>query len=155
MDSQRVGTRGIGVLDDGEIQFPTGLFGFGWCRSFHVISCDSMPNFRWLVSLDKPDILFLAVETYAMFPEYRVNMSEAEVEALDLLSVEEAAVLTLVSISGESGVLTTNLLAPLIVNPATRRGRQVILDDSGYQTKHAVRSGAREWLDASADTEIG
>jgi flagellar assembly factor FliW len=35
-------------------------------------------------------------------------------------------------------LITANLLGPLIVNPRTRQGRQVVLTESGYSTRHPV-----------------
>ena len=46
------------------------------------------------------------------------------------------------------GLITANLLGPLVVNPATRRGRQLVLTDSGYSTRHPVARLASEGGDA-------
>jgi flagellar assembly factor FliW len=39
---------------------------------------------------------------------------------------------------GGDGLITANLLGPLVINPRTRRGRQLVLTESGYSTRHPV-----------------
>jgi len=34
--------------------------------------------------------------------------------------------------------MTANLLAPLVINPVTREGKQVIVLDEGFTTRHSV-----------------
>ena len=40
--------------------------------------------------------------------------------------------------------LTANLMAPIVVNAATRRAKQIVLDRSPYTTKHRLFPHAKE-----------
>ena len=42
------------------------------------------------------------------------------------------------------GWLTANLLGPLVLNPLNRRGKQLVLAESEYSTKHPIVQLARE-----------
>jgi flagellar assembly factor FliW len=66
-------------------------------------------------------------------------ITEADVERLQLCEETPKAVLTTVSIpSGNPHAMTANLLAPLVINTESRIGRQVILDDERYHTRHPI-----------------
>ena len=40
----------------------------------------------------------------------------------------------------EFSLSTANLLGPILVNIRTKRGKQIILDDGRYSTKHPILS---------------
>lgn len=125
------------------------------------------PILRWLQSLDDASLLFLTVEPYLIFPDYDVELSDADAGALQLDSADHAAILTLITISQPGKVrrdtasasrasasraaVTTNLLAPIVINTRTRRARQVILDSDRYLTKHIIGAQIEEDLNAGAD----
>ena len=50
-----------------------------------------------------------------------------------------ALVFALVTIPpGSPGKMTANLLGPLVIDPESRQGRQVILANSGYNPRHPI-----------------
>jgi flagellar assembly factor FliW len=130
------------------------------------------PVLRWLQSLDDPSLLFLTVEPYLIFPDYDVELSDADAGALQLDTADHAAILTLITISqagkarrdtpaasrapavsapASRAAVTTNLLAPIVINTRTRRARQVILDSDRYLTKHIIGAQIEEGPNAGAD----
>ena len=46
--------------------------------------------------------------------------------------------MSVVTVPGDAKEMTANLLAPLLINPEKRLGRQVIVSDPKYTTKHQV-----------------
>ncbi len=52
----------------------------------------------------------------------------------------EAAVYCLVTVpDGDVTAATANLRAPLVVNPATQRARQIVLTDGGHPIRRPLR----------------
>ena len=221
VQTQRFGE--IDVPEHAVIQFPDGILGFPQLRRGCLLPYQPRPRcppcfgtsvpkppptpqpepiLRWLQSLDDPSLLFLTVEPYLIFPDYDVELSDADAAALQLDSAEPpgelrpagelrpggrrcapelrpagelcpagelrpAAVLTLITISqpgkarrdGGSAsrasvsraAVTTNLLAPIVINTRTRRARQVILDSDRYLTKHIIGVQIEDNLNAGAD----
>ncbi len=51
---------------------------------------------------------------------------------------EDVAIFVLLSLTGEVSQMTANLQGPIIINAKNRLGRQIVLKDSGYRTKHPI-----------------
>ncbi len=154
----RVETVRFGELDipeEATLEFPAGIFGFPKLRRCCLVPYGSTRGLRWLQSLDDATLLFLTVEPYLVFPEYEAEVPEHEAAALGLTRPEEAAMLTLVTISPETEAVTTNLVAPLVINTKTRRGRQVIVEGDRYLTKHLIGGEIKDGFDAGIDAESG
>jgi len=133
----------IEVGEDAVLTFPEGLWGFPAAQRFCVLPYDAGHPVRWLQSLDDPALAFLAIDPLEFFAGYELELTDGDVEALELEGPHEVALLALLTVSRESGAVTTNLAAPLVINTRTRRARQVIVDDSRYVTRHLVGSLAQ------------
>ena len=53
----------------------------------------------------------------------------------------------------ETEAVTTNLMAPIVINTKTRRGRQVIVEGDRYLTKHLIGGEIKDGFDAGIDAE--
>jgi flagellar assembly factor FliW len=138
----RVSTLGFGVVDVPEtclLHFPDGIHGFPHMRRCCLLPHPDSPGVRWLQCIDDPALVFLTVEPYLAFTDYQIELSAADADALGLTDARDAAVLALVTASNRGA--TANLLAPIIINTQTRSARQVILEASGYHTKHPIVIG--------------
>ena len=130
------------------LHFPDGMLGFPHLRRGCLLPYGPNAGLRCLQSLEDPALLFLTVEPYIVFPQYEVELTDADAIALELGKPEHAAVLTLITISKDGEAVTTNLLAPIVINTLTRRARQVILDTDRYLTKHLIGARIKEDLNA-------
>lgn len=159
IDTLRFGE--IDVPDEAVIHFANGIVGFPQLQRGCLLPCDHpsgrqpSPGLRWLQSLDDPALLFLTVEPHLIFPDYEIELSDADSAALQLDTPGDAAVISFITLSDEGAALTANLLAPIIINAHTRRARQVILDADRYLTKHLIASSTEGDLNAGADTQAG
>jgi flagellar assembly factor FliW len=64
---------------------------------------------------------------------------------LDVEAVGELSVFVIVTIpAGNPGAMTANLLGPLVVNPRSRRAKQLVLDDRLYSHRYRVLEAAKE-----------
>lgn len=117
------------------IDFPEGVLGFPSSRRYALIDSHDTGTYFWLQSLDDPALAFLSVVPWAFFPDYEPELNPAEQEALGLESPEDAIVLCLLTVHRDQGLITANLLGPIIVNTRTQVGRQVVLADSGYPVR--------------------
>jgi len=147
----RVNTPRFGQLDipqEAIVTFPRGLCGFPELRECCLLPHSPGSPLRWLQCLNDTRLAFLTAEPDTFFPDYDIELTEAEAAALELRRSEDAAVLTLVTVSdgiesqesphGPDISVTANLAAPIIINTRSRMARQVILDDERYTTKHSL-----------------
>ena len=78
----------------------------------------------WLQSVERPEIALAVVSPRRYVPDYQIRLNSRDLMPLALGSLKDAQVLVVLNKRDES--LTLNLKAPLVVNLANRRGRQVI-----------------------------
>ena len=152
----RVTTARFGLLDvdpDLVLTFPDGLIGFTHCRSYIVVRHQDTSAFRWLQCLDEPRIAFPIVEPGEFCDDYAPTISDADARALELSGDAPILLFTIVTVPPRSPRdMTANLLAPLVINGLTRRGRQVIVQDEQYTTRHKITDELARRADARAST---
>jgi flagellar assembly factor FliW len=143
----------VDIPDEVVLHFPAGIYGFPQLRRGCLLPYGATSGLRWLQSLDEPSLVFLTVEPYLVFPGYEADLPEYDAEALELTAPSEAAIVTLVTISAESEAVTTNLLAPIVINTRTRCARQIVLDSDCYLTRHLIGGEIKDDFHAGLSAE--
>jgi flagellar assembly factor FliW len=116
------------------------LPGFPGHRDYALVPADAESRLYWLQSLAPDGPRFLAVQTAAFFPEYAPNLPGGLCAELDLDGPAQAQLFCLVTVPrGNASAATANLRAPVVVNPAAGRARQVVLADGGYSIRRSLR----------------
>jgi flagellar assembly factor FliW len=103
--------------------------GFPDRSRFALVQLDDDGVLCALRSLDDPELRILVVSPVAFFPDYAPVVDEEAVAGLGIESAEDVLVLLVLTAGDSLADTTANLAAPVLVNPATRRAQQVILDD--------------------------
>lgn len=103
--------------------------GFPEHRRFALVQLDDDGVLCALRSLDDPDLRFLVASPVPFFPDYAPVVDDDVVAELEIGDVDDVLVLLVLTAGSSLGDTTANLLAPVLVNTATRRASQVILDD--------------------------
>jgi len=138
----RLLTKHFGELDIDEskiIAFPEGIPGFEQEREFVVINNEDETNpFQWLQSINNPDLAFVIINPFHVFPDYDIILPETVQKKLLINDEKEVVVYSLVVVPKDIHKMTVNLLAPIIININKKIGKQVILEDSRYTTKHYI-----------------
>ncbi len=119
-------------------EFPWGMPGFADQRRFLALSLAEQPNFVWLQSVDDPQLALPAADPWQIFPDYEPRMPAYATEALELNSAEDFTILCVVVVTKEAEEMTMNLMAPVVINLKTRRGRQVMLENSPYAVRTPI-----------------
>lgn len=137
----KVETTRFGLLEvPGEaiLEFPEGLIGFETCTRYVIVDRQDEKPVWWLQSLDRPEVAFILTDARAVVPQYQPEVMRADLDALELASIDEAQVHVMLVVAGSPKEITANLLGPLVLNAARRRGKQVILHNSGYSAAHRL-----------------
>jgi flagellar assembly factor FliW len=120
------------------VTFPVGLPGFEQCRQFAILySADAAP-LQCLHAVNGPPASFLALDPRIVLPEYRCTLAASDRTRLavgdDVTGLLWLSLLTVT----EQGTAFANLRAPIVINPATMTGYQVMPQDSVYPLRHPV-----------------
>lgn len=135
LETPRFGT--VRIVPEEIIVFPEGIFGFEEYHRYVVITKqDSV--FRFLQCVDEPELAFILLMPELIRPDYSVVLSPSQTELLKLDKAEDASVLSIVTIPANLADMTANLQAPLVINNKEKLGRQLVLNDGDYHTRHNI-----------------
>ena len=135
----------IEAAEDAIIHFGTGIPAFEEEREFLIIPYEEGSPYVFLQSVKTPELAFLMTMPLIFFPDYEFTIDDDVEKELGLTSPEEVVIYAILTLAGaEIRDLTANLMAPIVVNVATRRAKQIVLDRSPYTTKHRLFPDEKE-----------
>ena len=141
ISSELLGT--IEIAEDSVIDFPQGIFGFPDAHGFVVLPAER-EGFYWLQSLEFTALTFLALDPFVHVPGFSVEFADSELGSLGPAEPTDMVVLSIVTLPREPGALpTANLQGPVAINATRRIGRQLVVQDSEYGTRHPISTGPR------------
>lgn len=120
------------------VTFPEGLLGFEEERKFIIINTEEGAQFSWLQSIQTPELSFVIMDPFFAFPDYDIIIPKKVQEKLEIKDEKDVLIYSMVVIPENMEKMTTNLLGPIIINVNRKLGKQVILDDNRYTTKHFI-----------------
>ncbi len=116
------------------LEFPWGLPGFEDAKSFTLGQMgEGLEAFGRLQSLDDPSIAFVVVPPGLFFEDYDVEIYDEYMAVLGIDGPEDAMVLVIMTVVPPPGECNLNLLGPIIFNPRTLKGAQVVQYKSNYR----------------------
>jgi flagellar assembly factor FliW len=132
----RFGT--IDVPDHERIEFRRGLLGFERLKTFVHLELPDEAPFGWLQSLEDPQVAFVVVNPAVFFPAYRIEVDPRELGEVRPGPNDRLLVLGICTIPEQFSDISVNLLGPLVINTATGRGKQIVLNRSAYTTQQRL-----------------
>lgn len=132
----RFGTLNIEEKDI--ITFAQGIPGFEEWQKYILVQPDTEVPFCFLQSIDEEGLAFIVTDPFVFFSEYDFQLPVSIQEELSIESEKDVKVWSIVSVPESLEEATVNLMAPLVVNLKDMLGKQVILHDSGYRTRHSL-----------------
>ena len=105
--------------------------GFPERRRFALVQLDEDGVLCSMTSLDEPALRFLVCPPGRFFPDYAPEVEDDVLEDLEIESEDDVLLLVVLNAGGTLATTTANLAAPVLVNPTTRRGGQIVLDRPG------------------------
>lgn len=130
------------VPEDKIINFPNGLPGFPEEKTFAFCPYQVDSPFAYLQSVVEPKLTFLTVDPFAFFKDYEFELNDPIAQEIELTPSHLPHIITIVSIPANTEEMTTNLLAPIVINAHNNKGMQIILEKTTYTTRHRLFSAA-------------
>ena len=129
----------IDVEEDKIVHFDQGIPAFEDEHEFIVIPYDAESPYYFMQSLATPDLAFLLTVPFVFFPEYEFELDDMSLKELGIKRQEEVLLYVLITIpGGKVEDMTANLMAPVVINTTNLHARQIVLERSGYTTRHRL-----------------
>lgn len=141
MGFMKIHSYSLGEIEIGKeaiIRFKTGLPGFEQLKRFVLLDLEEEAPFKCLQSVDEEDAAFVVVNPFLFYPDYEFQLPSTVQEELEITREEDVEVWCIVTIHCSVEETTLNLLAPVILNKIGRWGKQIVLHDTVYRTKHKL-----------------
>jgi flagellar assembly factor FliW len=123
-------------------EFPHGLPGFEERRRFVPVQNPRIAPIVSLQSLEVPSLCFITLPILVVDPQYRLQILEQDLEALEFPVDFEPRigddVLCLAILSIRPTGTTANLLAPVVVNLKNYKAVQAVSAENNYSHQHPL-----------------
>ncbi len=134
IDTSRFG--GIEVDDLRFLNFPRGILGFPDDREYALIQTGENSAFYWMQAVHRPELAFVVCDPRMFLADYKVAIKTEDLTQIGLADTHGSQVFIIVNKVDDA--LTGNLQGPLVINVATRVGKQLVLSDKRYSTRQVL-----------------
>lgn len=126
--------------EDSVIQMPAGLPGFEDQSTFVLIQFPNQYPLVYLQSVLRADVCFAALPVTVLRKDYQLELSDEDAASLDIPTSPKigSEVLCLTLLAGDGSGMTANLMAPLVVDIATRFAAQCVNNAGDYSCEDAL-----------------
>jgi flagellar assembly factor FliW len=127
---------GIEVDDQRFLNFPKGLLGFPDDRDYALIQTGEDSAFYWMQAVHRPELAFVVCDPRLFVPDYRIVIKSDDLTQIGLTETSGSQVFVIVNKTDD--LLTGNFQGPLVINVATRVGKQLVLSEKRFATRHPL-----------------
>ena len=130
----------LNVSPEDIIAMPEGIIGFSNVNQYVILDFHTGIDtaLKWFQAINCPELAFVLIDPYTFTPDYKVNITDEEMDFLKVKSPDVIRVMAIVSIPNDPHNITANLLGPVLINPENRLAMQVALNDTEYTTSHYI-----------------
>jgi flagellar assembly factor FliW len=135
--------------------FPAGLFGFEDEQEFLLLPFSDEGTLFSLQSVKTPELSFTLMHPFTLALDYAPVLREEELKSLGVQKSEELYYYVLCTVKEPVETSTVNMRCPLAINPDTRKGIQVILDEDRWEMRHQLAEFEREQEEGETGKQEG
>lgn len=130
----------IGVDEDKIIKFPDGIIGFGNLKNFLLIHDSEKKDgiVTWLQSIEEPGFAIPAIDPLIVKEDYNPVVEDELLGSIGEITDDEIFVLVTLKVPSDIKNMTVNLKAPIVINPNTKRGCQILTDNEEYPIRYSI-----------------
>jgi len=128
----------VELADEKVLDFPSGLIGFENYTKFAIMYDEEdkgTTRISWLQSLEEPLLALPVIDPLAIVEEYVPMIEDELLVPLGNPADEDLLFLLAMTVPSDMTKVTANMKAPIIINAATKKGAQLIVENEDYQRK--------------------
>ena len=130
----------IEIEDEKILTFDQGIIGFPYMKHFALIfdvEDGKEAKIKWLQSMEEECFAMPVMEPGELVPDYHPFVSDETWQALGDIKDEDTLLLVTVTVPTDIEQMSINLKAPVVINLATNKAAQVIVEDD-YPVKYKI-----------------
>lgn len=122
------------------ITFDRGLIGLTDYKKFTILyDCEKEDgNIQWFQSVEEPTLALPIIKPWIIRNDYNPVVEDELLRGLGELTEENLVILLTMTVPQDIKEMSVNLKAPLIINANTRKGAQIIVENSDYEVKYKI-----------------
>jgi flagellar assembly factor FliW len=140
-ESVKIKTTRFGELEvnpNDIVTFAEGLLGFENLKKYFVVDPGDSTLILWLQSTEDEKVAFPIIEPKIFKPDYIAKLLPADLNGLDLDSLQNAKLYSILTIPANVTEMSANLKAPVVINSNKKVAKQIVLQDSKLSVKHEM-----------------
>jgi flagellar assembly factor FliW len=126
-----------GSAPDLVVTFTEGLPGFEACRRFVLVESEALRPFRLVQGLDDGGPSFVGIDPRRVEESYDVPLDRGDLARLQAEPGQPLVWFAIITARSDRPA-TANLRAPIVINPKSMRGIQLLPPDSSYRVDHPL-----------------
>jgi flagellar assembly factor FliW len=145
----KVNTSRFGELEVNPVDIITineGLLGFENLKKYCVVDTGDSTLILWLQSTENEKIAFPIIEPKIFKPDYIAKLLPADLNGLDLDSLNSARLYCILTIPSNVLEMSANLKAPIVINNTKKIAKQIVLQDSKLTVKHEMYKDLKRYI---------
>ena len=129
----------VEVNEEYVFTFVEPIIGYDEYREFALIDYNSNSPFKWLQSLENPELAMpVTIPAYFGIP-YQFTIPDEKEALLEATDANDILCLNIANVpNGAPQNTTINLLAPLVINISNKKAIQLVLSNTNFAIKHRL-----------------
>lgn len=115
--------------------FENGILGFEDLHEFVLIADEETLPFKWLISIEKPEIGFPLLSPWHLDLMYDPGPD---------FDLEKLVLMVIVTLEDENKQMTANMKAPIVFDVENQKGWQTILPSDKYSTNFVIPKKSKQ-----------
>lgn len=122
------------------ITFSDGIFGFPKLTDYLLLRMGEGDDdsILLMLSVEDPNVVFVLINPFFLCSDYSPSLAPQELDCLDVKDSGDLSYYLICVVRDEYLENTVNLKCPLAINPQTRCGIQLILENGSYEYCHRL-----------------
>lgn len=128
------------------INLPEGLLGFENLKKFFVVDPGDSTLILWLQSIEDEKIAFPIIEPKIFKPDYVAKLLPADMNSVELESLAQAKIYSILTIPADITEMSANLKAPIVINNEKKVAKQIVLQDSKLSVRYEMYKDLKSFI---------
>ncbi len=134
------------VNQEDVISLKDGMLGFENLKKFLIVDPDDGTLVLWFQSLENSSVAFPIIEPKIFKPDYIAKLLPADLSSVELESLNNAKIYSILTIPSDITKMNANLKAPIVINSDKKIAKQIVLQDSKLAVNHEMYKDLKKFI---------